>query len=288
MLPKPTRASKKNLLIILMASIAALLNGCNSDNLSTANSLTSKSISEILVNEEDKSWNCIIKGNNALTFSAINHLSPTGILLYFPDTTLDIPATDPIAAANEIISSIEATEFIDGNLKNSRILIGLTMDRPYRISPDENGLKISFPKTLAEPIENEAVVRTDEMNEVAIADHEIQSVSLLKTVTATPLRKNIIVNVHADGTITDYQSFAIENPARIVFDIYNLKSPHKEGRTIAVDSKWVKRIRYNPYPDKIRLVLDTEKQFITKYFSFPTGSGLLIYVGQMPEPLGKM
>ena len=55
--------------------------------------------------------------------------------------------------------------------------------------------------------------------------------------TATPLEKNIIVNVNADATITDYQSFAIDNPARIVFDIYNLKSPHQEDRTIAVDSK---------------------------------------------------
>ena len=287
MIPKLTQANNKNLLIILMASIAALLNGCSPNNLSTPNSLTSKSIIEILVNEEDKSWNCIIKGNNAFTFSAINHLSPTGILLYFPNTTLDIPATDPIAPANEIIGSIEANEFIDGNLKNSRILIGLNMDRPYRISPDENGLKISFPKTLAEPVDNEAMVSSDKMNEAATGDHVIPSVNLLKTVTATPLNKNIIVNVYADRTITEYKSFAIENPARIVFDIYNTETRHKEGQTIAVDSKWVKRIRYNPYPDKIRLVLDTEKQFLTKYFSFPTASGMLIYIGRMPEPLTK-
>ena len=89
------------------------------------------------------------------------------------------------------------------------------------------------------------------------------------------------------GTITDYKSFAIDNPARIVFDIYNIESLNQGGQTIAVDSKWVKRIRYYPYPDKVRLVLDTQRQFLTKYFSFPTGSGLLIYVGQMPEPLDK-
>jgi hypothetical protein len=287
MISKLTQTCKKNLPIILLAAMVYLLNGCNSNNMSTANRLPSKSITEIIVNEEDQSWNCIIKGNIALTFSAINHISPTGILLYFPDTTLAIGAADPFVPANEFISSIEANEFTYGNLKNSRILIGLKRDRPYGISPDKNGLKISFPKSLAEPPDKAANSRSSEMNAVEAGDHDIPSVNLLKTVTATPLEKNIIVNVDADATLTDYQSFAIENPARIVFDIYNLKSPHKEDQTIAVDSKLVKRIRYNTYPDKIRLVLDTEKQFLTDYFSFPTGSGLLIYVGRIPEPSAK-
>jgi hypothetical protein len=287
MISKLTRAGKKNLPSILLAAIVYLLIGCNSNNMSNENQLPPKSITEILVNEEVKSWNCVIKGNIALTFSAINHISPTGVLLYFPDTTLAIPATDPIVPANEIISSIEANEFANGNSKNSRILIGLNRDRPYSISPDENGVKISFPKSLAEPPDKAAISRSSEMNAVEAGDHDIPSVNLLKTVTATPLEKNIIVNVDADATITDYQSFAIENPARIVFGIYNLKSSHQEDQTIAVDSKLVKRIRYNTYPDKIRLVLDTEKQFLTEYFSFPTGSGLLIYVGRIPEPSGK-
>ena len=154
MISKLTQTGKKNLPIILLAAIVYLLIGCNSNNMSNENQLPPKSITEILVNEEDKSWNCIIKGNIALTFSAINHISPTGILLYFPDTTLAIPATDSIVPANEIISSIEANEFTNGNLKNSRILIGLNMDRPYSISPDENGLKISFPKTLVQPVDD--------------------------------------------------------------------------------------------------------------------------------------
>jgi len=287
MTPKLIQTGKQNLLIILMASIAALLNGCNANDLSTATSPTSKSITEILVNEEDNSWNCIIKGNNTLTFSVINHLSPTGILLFFPDTSLDIPATDPRPPANEIIGSIEANEFIDGNLKNSRILIGLKMDRPYTISPAENGLKISFPKTLVQPMDDETIKISSETNAVVAEDPNFSSASLLKNVTATSLTTHIVVNVTTDGTITDYKSFALENPARIVFDIDNIKSPHKEGQALPLDSPWVKRIRYNQYPDKIRLVLDTEKQFLTRYFSFPTASGMLIYVGRMPEPFRK-
>jgi hypothetical protein len=285
MIPKLPRTGKNKLPVILVAALVYLINGCNSDNFSPANSLPPKSIREILVSEEDDSFNCIIKGNSALTFSAINHLTPAGILLYFPDTTLDVAATEPLLPAHEIFSSIEADEFMDGNSKNSRILIGLNVDRPYSISPDENGLKISFPKTLVQAPDDETIKISAETNAVAAEENDFPTASRLNTVTATPLNNHIIVNVTADGTIGRYDSFAIDHPARIVFDIYDIKSPDQTGRTIAVDSKWVQRIRYNPYPDKIRLVLDTEKQYLTKYFSFPTGSGLLIYVGQMPEPL---
>ena len=284
---KRNQTGKQNLLIILMTFIAALLNGCNANDLSTVNSLTSKRITEILVHEEDKSWSCIIKGSNTLTFSIFNHLSPTGILLFFPDTSLDIPATDPRPPVNEIIGSIEANEFNDGKLKNSRILIGLKVDRPYTISPAENGVKISFPKTLVQPMDGKTIKISAETKAVVADEPNFSPASRLKTVTATSLTTHIVVNVTADGAITDYKSFALENPARIVFDIDNIKSPHKDGQALPVNSPWVKRIRYNQYPDKIRLVLDTKKQFLTKYFSFPTASGMLIYVGRMPEPLRK-
>jgi len=287
MIPGRTQAIKKNLLIILMASIATLLNGCNSCNFSTPKSLISKSIIEILVNEDDTSWNCIITGNDTLTFSAINHISPTGILLYFPDTTIDISAADPIVPPNEIIGSIEATEFMDGNLTTSRILVGLNMDRPYNLSPEENGVKISFPKSLVRPVNEEPIKIPAELNETVADERDYSSASLLKTVTATTLTNHIIVNVVADGTIANYDSFSIDHPARIVFDIYNITSPKTGGQALAVNSPWVNRIRYTPHPDKIRLVLDTEKRFLTNYFSFPTARGMLIYVGRMPEPLGK-
>jgi hypothetical protein len=108
-------------MLILMTFILALGHGCNSNTYSTADTPTSKHIIEIVVIEEDKSWNCVVKGSHPLTFSAINHLSPTGILLYFPNTSLDMADLDFSPPANDIIGGIEADEFMDGNLINSGI-----------------------------------------------------------------------------------------------------------------------------------------------------------------------
>jgi len=278
-------AGKKSLPVILLAIAMALLIGCNSNNVSTQKSTVSKSITEIQVIEDDSTWNCIVNGNNPLVFSAINHLAPDGVILYFPDTSLDAPASVAVAPDNELIQSVQAEEFVDGTIKNSRILINLKINRPYALSPAANGLIISFPKTLAESEILPIASNPDKVNAAGTGSPALAPVNLLKTVSATPMKDNIIVNLKADRTIEDYKSFALENPARIVFDIFQIQTPDAVGQTIAVDSQWVKRIRYTPYPDRIRLVLDLPQRFLKNYFSFPTATGMLIYVGRLPVPL---
>jgi len=263
----------------------ALLIGCNSNNRSTQKSTVSKSITDIQVIEDASTWNCVVNGDNPLVFSAINHLAPTGVILYFPDTSLDAPASAAVAPENEIIQSIQAEEFVDGAIKNSRIFIKLKINRPYALAPAANGIVISFPKTLAESDVRQIASNPDKVIAAGTGSPALAPENILKTVSATPMKDNVIVNLKADRTIEDYKSFALENPARIVFDIFQIQTPDAVGQAIAVNSQWVKRIRYTPYPDRIRLVLDLPQRFLKNYFSFPTATGMLIYVGRLPEPL---
>jgi hypothetical protein len=71
----------------------------------------------------------------------------------------------------------------------------------------------------------------------------------------------------------------MNQPARIVLDIPNVKSQFDTEKRIAVDSKWVKRIRYFGHPGKLRLVLETHSDYLSKYRIDPTETGLLIQVG---------
>jgi hypothetical protein len=276
---------KVNLAGLLMICIPLLFAGCNTDNSGGVKPAIPKRINEILISDDDETWSCTITGNQSLTFTAINQVSPTGLLLNFPDTTLDFAGTVPIPPDNAILSAIEANEINTGDKKNTRILILLKRDRPYELSPDGQGLKISFPKTTARQEDHgvniDSVTANKDDNK---DDNEVPIAGRLASVTATPLKNHMIVNVNADGTISDYQSFAIKNPARIVFDIFNLKGPQAGEQIISVGSNWVKQIRYFAYADKIRLVLDTDEDYLTEYFSFPTASGLLIYIGRTPQP----
>ena len=281
-----TKLTKVNAVGLFMIFILLLFAGCNSDNSGGVRPAIPKRINEILISDDNETWNCTITGNQSLTFTAINQVSPTGLLLYFPDTTLDFAGTVTIPPDNEILSAVEASAINSRDKNNARILILLKRDRPYELSPDGQGLKISFPKTTARQedpgvnIDSAAANKNENKG-----DMEVPVAGRLMSVTATPLKNHMIINVHADGTIFDYQSFAIKNPARIVFDIFNLKGvPDAREQIISVASNWVKQIRYFAYADKIRLVLDTDEEYLSEYFSFPTASGLIIYIGRTPEP----
>ncbi|MDJ0816833.1 MAG: AMIN domain-containing protein [Desulfobacterales bacterium] len=273
--------------VILMTALLMLWYGCNQKGQSTMESPMSTQIVDIQITEEDNAWNCKISGNRPLTFSAINNLSPTGLLLYFPDTRLEISQSDLPSPVNEIIGFIEAEEYQSGSTADSRILIGLNVARPYRISAAEADTLISFPKVLAKSSEREHRKEPPGTIKMNGAQPETAAASVLQQVTAVPMKDYIIIHLIADGTIRDYRSFSIDNPARIVFDIHNVRSRFSNARTIAIDARWVKRIRYHSYPDKIRLVLDTEQQFLADHFSFGTESGLLIYVGKMPKQIQR-
>ena len=169
------------------------------------------------------------------------------------------------------------------------MLIGLKMERPYSLSSGEAALKVSFPKTVVLQNVVDRLKELPEKEKETEFDKYIEPIAnQLNTVTTTSFKNNIIVNLEADGIINDYNSFTIENPARIVFDVYNLKSPYNTEQIIAVDSEWVKQIRYFTYSNKIRLVLDTYNRFLTRFSSLPVESGLLIYIGQNPKALNKV
>lgn len=282
---QPADAGPKIAAIVLTASLLALWVGCPFKQPAGVKSTVAKRITGILVGEDDKSWYCTIKGVGSLTFTAANQVDPTGLLLYFPDTALDADRTVYIPPDNEIFRAIEADEVSDGDLRTARLSIVLQVERPYAFSPEEDGVRVSFPKTTHRQADTNAASNPAAgENATTPAEKGFAVATVLETVTTTALENHIIVNLNADGIIRDYKSFAIENPARIVFDIYNLKSPYEKEQIIPVASRWVKQIRYFAYPDKIRLVLDTEPEFLSQYISFTTASGLLIYVGRIPKP----
>ncbi len=104
----------------------------------------------------------------------------------------------------------------------------------------------------------------------------------IQSVYATPLKDSLKVVVGADGAISKYKAFTIEAPPRIVFDIFNISSPYKEEKKVPVNSERVRQVRYYAYPDRVRVVLDTTKSYLSKFFAYPFQDGLEVYVGEKP------
>jgi type IV pilus assembly protein PilQ len=271
------------LLIIPLIILIAWFVGCASNKAGDVKATGNKRITAITTHVTADSVIVSIDGNQPLTYTAIKQVFPMGVLFHFPETSLDKVKTVTTPQANEIIGSVKATELVEGKSTTSRIFIAMKADAPYELKPQDSGLQVLFPKgasptpAAAEPVTEEPIA------EQAAAKKALPDASRIQSITATALKNNVVVNVQADGTIKNYKSFTIDGKdPRIVFDMYQIKSPFEKEQRIAVQSKWVRQVRHCGYPDKVRLVVDTQKTYLDKYSASPTDNGLLIHVGSVP------
>jgi type IV pilus assembly protein PilQ len=275
-------------LSIILLSFTACVSQ-NAVNVKTAEE--TKLITDIITSEDAHSTIVTVKGNDTLTYTAIKQESPLGLLVHFPETALDNIKTVYYPPENDILSSIRATQLEEDGV-TSRIFIALKQDLSYSIKPDDTGLHIYFSKTDNPAAETATQDVTGEIVEISPEPDPERAPALpatrITSVTATPLKKNVVIDVKADGTIKNYKSFTIAgDPSRIVYDLYGLKSPYKKEQRITVKSDWVSEIRYYGHPEKIRMVLETKKAHLSEFSASPADDGLLIYVGNIPTPLSK-
>ena len=292
MLHSICRSGKHILSGVIVLLIIALLTACASQKATQGEAGgEAKLITDITTSEDAESTMVTVKGDRKLTYTAIKQVFPLGVLLDFPGTGLDNIKAIHYPPENDYISSIRATQLEEGG-KTARIFIALKKDLPYTVEPDDSGLSVVFPKSgqlaAAEPAEAAETAETEEKQameatEPVPAREPPPPATRITSVSAAPQDTNVVITVKADGIITDYKSFTIsEAPPRIVYDIPKLKSPFKGEQRIAVKSDQIRKIRHFAHPDKIRIVLETNKSYLKKYTAKPVDDGLQIYVGAPP------
>jgi hypothetical protein len=294
MTDQPNTKAVKSMLLNISAVVIVLMAGCASHKNAGVVSPASKRIIDIVISENSEALFFRIKGNQPLKYTVQEQSTPNGVLFEFADTALDIGEGVYSPPGSGIISFIKTIEIATDKTTSSRIFVALADDTPYDLKTDQDGLNITFQKTgqnmksVKSP--NQTIVEKTEPKPVEKEvpdskpiEKKMTVATLLKAVTARPQVDKAVVDVEANGAITDYKSFIMDNPARIVLDMPGIKSPHKTEKRIAVDSVWVQRIRYFGHPGKVRLVLETHENYLSKYWIEPAETGLLIGVGQPPK-----
>lgn len=233
-------------------------------------------ITDIQVSDLSDSCQVRIRGNQSLTFTSVKQPSGEGIALYFPDTGLG-QFTNPQIFSGGDIQKIYAFE-MSKDIHTIRVDISLNRDTPYEISRDNLDLIIAFQKTLASQSLAEQPVAQS-------AQAEITAQRLIQ-INPVPMNNGTRVDVVADGTIRNYKSFTLENPARIVFDMFGINSPTNREETIPVQQPGVKTVRYYADTQKLRLVIETDSANLDTFTDMPVADGLQIQVGQ-PYPVSS-
>ena len=269
----------RNSLIPYLATILLVIVGCASQKAAVSDRNESKQIIDIVINENSDSLVLSIQGNQKLQYIQEKGADPKEIFLVFPDTTLEGIKGRFIPPENDIISSVMAVESIEIERINSTVNIELKEPAPYQLTSIDDGLLVTFAKKImdshhAKPQMKDAEIKPESGHKQNIAP----AATVLRKVVTQSLDQSIEVDIKADGRITEYNSFTMNNPARIVFDLYNIKSPHTREQRMIVQSKEVNLIRYFGHPDKLRLVIETHKRYLSGYSSTPTNTGLKILI----------
>ena len=280
--------SRKAALVCTLLSLALIVAGCagqtavnSADNAGeTKNDL--KQINNLSITEDEEQVYLSVEGSPDLLFSDIRKSTPPEVTFYFPGTQLEgVEAQYDIEVGP--VATIKTSEVVaDGH--TAKIAVILTKDAVYSVDQSPTGMIIAFSR---DAVEEEALPAeggggateaqtTVEMDDVVAAPKG----TCIETVSVEEREDGIDITILADGTIQEYSAFTVDNPPRIVFDIFNMSSPFKGLQKVVVDSKWVTGLRHFCYPDKLRVVLDTDKAYMTAFASKPVNNGLIISVSE--------
>ena len=138
----------------LFFAVPVLFSGCASTTPAgkeaqrpTVESAKSKQITQINIAEDSESSIVRIEGNQLLSYTSVKQPFPLGVLLYFPETSLDgIPSN--LLPESDIVSGIKSSE-LTAKGHTSKIEISLKKDISYQVVRDDTDLKIVFKKTPA-------------------------------------------------------------------------------------------------------------------------------------------
>jgi type IV pilus assembly protein PilQ len=200
---------------------------------------TAKVIEDITITEDEAAVVVAIKGNEPLTYSAIKHQVPLGVVLYFPDTLLE-GVEETLTPESALIKDIVASQ-PEEQQGLSRIQINLSTDVPYEVNQEENQVYVQFATSPAEPVmaeetETGTIVKTAEAVGMEGASEAEETEAAGKP--AWLNRINFLMMDQGKSRVivrtTGPVQYDTERPSpnRVLLKLYNVKIPTFEKRPL--------------------------------------------------------
>ncbi|WP_144683060.1 type IV pilus secretin family protein [Desulfobotulus alkaliphilus] len=247
-------------------------------------------IEKIYLDVQDEKTVLFVQSKGHLAYTAVKEQDPPGVRLYFPDTLLASDAL-PVKGSAGSVLSVSAESISETEVRLSMIL---AEDMPYEVkSQGDAGIRIAVGGVSAGQINygagSQGHIRgekeKDDLVEISgLSDAGNTSPRLLE-VKSEINDEGVRVGIMASRSLKDVHVFALENPPRIVLDIAGLVSPFKGEQRFGVDSPHVRSVRHYAYPDKVRVVLDTDAQGVKAFEGRSVAEGYEIFVAKAPASL---
>jgi type IV pilus assembly protein PilQ len=248
-------------------------------------------IQNISFTEEENFTKIKIEGSEAITPPFYKLLSdPLRIAIDVPNIDLK-QIKSPLKIDNGTIGEVLTTQYDD----KGRIEISLLQMANYNISTEEENLIIDIEKVKRVSEEKEAQKEGEALKETKVEAPAVETKKEESLHAPPPLPKAkkvvnvlfeekkdfIVFNVLADGKIENFNAFKLDSPPRLVLDIWGVDT---RKSSFKVKNPLIKRVRIGRYPDKLRLVFDSQKPQLPPYQVNRIDDKLLVSLGNIPQP----
>jgi hypothetical protein len=267
----------------LLALVVMLVQGCASDTPSTPKIVQPKRmINDIMTIQTADSLTVVVQGDQPLPYTFMQQDSPQALVIRFANTGFDGLGKVFSPPENIAVHSIR-TEQIPENGMEARVILGLKGNIPYQLVPKENSLRVVFTKTAA-PAPIPASRRGQQaatQGPLSPAAQTAAAPGVLKEVNIAARGGGVAVHMGVDGKVENYKTFTIDDPppARIVVDLMGIRSAFRGEQKIPVEGNIVKQVRHLGHPDKVRVVVETEKAYLEDFSVERVEDGIVLKIG---------
>jgi type IV pilus assembly protein PilQ len=260
--------------VLLAVLLTALAVGCSSPTAQVKSADADRVITDIVTREDAAALSVAVQSNGPVPYTAEKQEAPLGLWLKFPGTGLDNLKEAYFPPENDTIAAIRTSESAE-NGRTAAIFIALKREAAYDLEPLQSGVQVVFARpavaAVAAPAPPPAPIAPP-------APRPVVAATALKGVTATSSKEGAVIKIEADGALKGYKAFTLSDSPRIVYDLAGISSPYKGEQRAAVGGP-VQQVRHMAYPDKIRVVIETQKAYLGSYSAEPVEDGLIIRVG---------
>lgn len=213
-------------------------------------------------------------------YTVYDSFDPIRVVIDFPGMTVgNVPASTKNLPAPLLELKVTKLDLASGALTRVEIILSASAD--YQIVPEGKNFRVIFPArvTAAPPAAVAApapptVAASVEPAPVPATAPAARRASLLTRVIVTPGQAVLATN----GEVARYEQFTLNNPLRLVVDLFGVAPDFKQRAFPATDG--FKQIRVGVYADKVRLVFDAEGKLLPEHAIEKQSGGLVVRWGK--------
>ncbi len=247
----------------------------------------------------------LIDTKGTVRYTVFRLSDPPRLVVDMPAVSLDDVA-GTIAVDNDFITEINATTY--GGTENiGRITIGLKDGIDHDVKAGEDSILVSLEKDVyisgfsadgklakasadikaadAAIAPKQAAPAPEPIPTVAELEEEIARslapANKIVSLDARSIGSATVVTIKADGAVGNYNAFKLDDPSRIVVDVWGVQSSMAKNR-VNVGDENVKAVRIGNHLDKTRVVFDSNAAAPPEHSIVKSGDSIVVTIGDAP------